>query len=44
LRALQHAGWTFATIAPSGDPEPVALDVVIAGGRFSQVLMTRDVG
>jgi FkbM family methyltransferase len=43
LRALEHGGWTFATIAPSGDAEPVALDAVIEGGRFSQLLMSRAV-
>lgn len=44
LRALEHVGWRFATIEPSGEPEPMALEAVIEGGRFSQILMTRVAG
>ena len=38
LRALRGRGWAFATIATSGDPEPIELDAVFERGRFSQVL------
>lgn len=41
LHDLRGRGWAFATLAASGDPEPIELDAVVARGRFSQVLMTQ---
>jgi FkbM family methyltransferase len=40
LRDLHARGWSFATIASDGSPEPIEVDAVIAKGRFSQVLMS----
>lgn len=42
LRDLEQRGWRFATIADSGEPEPIVLSSVFERGRFSQVLMTRE--
>lgn len=41
LRELGAAGWTFATIDGEGTPQPIALDRVIAEGRFAQILIER---
>jgi FkbM family methyltransferase len=40
LKALESAGWSFATLPDSGIPESVALDAVLDRGWFSQVVMT----
>jgi hypothetical protein len=40
LKALEAAGWSFATLPDSGIPEPVALDAVLDRGWFSQVVMS----
>lgn len=41
LRALHAAGWTFATIREDGTTDDLALDRLVAEGRFSQVLVER---
>lgn len=41
LLALRDSGWTFWTIAESGEPEPAELEELFERPQVSQVLMTR---
>jgi FkbM family methyltransferase len=41
LLVLRDAGWSFATISESGEPEPAVLEALFDRPQISQVLMTR---
>lgn len=41
LLGLRDAGWSFATISPSGEPEPASLEELFERQQISQVLMIR---